>query len=318
MTRMASPAPIRIDFKDFWHADTEEAKRDNPLFKVLSKRFDLELSDDPDFLVYSCFGNEYLRYDCTRIFFTGENRRPDFRLCDYAFSFDFPVTERGFRYPIYALSTTLDRQFLLAPRNVDELLAEKTRFCAFVYSNAQARHRIKFLDKLAKYKPVDCGGKVRNNLGYRVTDKIAFLRAYKFCIAFENSSWPGYTTEKLPESMMAGSVGIYWGNPLVAQDFNSRAFINAHDYQSLDELVDAVVEVDRSDTLYRQYLLEPAFSGNELNGFIRDDAVLDRFSEIFTSQRQPVARTPYARMFSLWREPARRWQRLRQAGRSPD
>lgn len=307
---------IKIDFKDFWHADTDEAKRANPLFKVLSRRFDLELSDDPDFLVYSCFGSEYLRYDCTRIFFTGENRRPDFRLCDYAFSFDYPVTERHFRYPIYALSTSLDRDVLVTPRDVDAVLAEKTRFCAFVYSNAQARHRIKFLDKLGKYKPVDCGGKVRNNLGYRVADKVAFLRAYKFCIAFENSSWPGYTTEKLPEAMMAGSVGIYWGNPLVALDFNPRAFINAHDYRSLDELVDFVVETDRSDALYRQYLLEPAFSGNEVNEFIRDDAVLDRFNKIFSSQRQPVARTTYARMISLWREPARRWRRLRRAGAS--
>lgn len=297
---------IRIDFRDFWHADTDEAKRANPLFKLLSTRFDLEIADDPDFLVYSCFGGEHQRYDCTRIFFTGENRRPDFRLCDYAFSFDFPVNERSFRYPIYALSTTLDRDTLLAPREVEAVLKDKTRFCAFVYSNAQARHRIRFLDKLSMYKPVDCGGKVRNNMGYRVADKIAFLRAYKFCIAFENSSWPGYTTEKLPESMMAGSVGIYWGNPLVGRDFNPKAFVNAHDYRSLDELVDAVVEIDRSDDLYRQYLREPAFAGNELNEFIRDDAVLDRFSEIFASRRQPVARTAYARMVGLWREPARR------------
>ena len=37
-------------------------------------------------------------------------------------------------------------------------------------------------------------------------------------IAFENSSFPGYTTEKIFEPMLEGSIPIYWGNPRVDED----------------------------------------------------------------------------------------------------
>ena len=101
---------------------------------------------------------------------------------------------------------------------------------------------------------MDCGGKVRNNIGYLVPDKIAFLMDYKFNIAFENESYPGYTTEKLPESFIGNTVPIYWGNPLIDKEFNAGAFINAHEFRNLDQVVEFVVELDRNDLLYRKYL----------------------------------------------------------------
>jgi len=78
---------IKIKFVDFWHPDTPEAIKANFLYKLLSKRFDLELSDQPDFLIYAWAGVKHLQYNCVRIYYTGENIRPDFSTCDYAFSF---------------------------------------------------------------------------------------------------------------------------------------------------------------------------------------------------------------------------------------
>lgn len=303
---------VRINFADFWHDDSLEAKLSNPLTRLLQKRFELEFTDQPDFLIYSCFGAEFSRYSCTRIFYTGENKRPDFRLCDYAFTFDYPVTDRNFRFPVYGLFKLGP---LFAPRDVDALMAEKTRFCAFVFSNPRARERIAFMERLSRYKRVDCGGRINNNVGFLVHDKLKFLRPYKFSIAFENSSWPGYTTEKLAEALVATTVPIYWGNPLVQRDFNPRAFINCHDYRSMDEAVEAVIALDRDDGLYRRYLGETAFPDNRPNEFIAEDAVLDRFEQIFTSPpAQPIASSPFAKFMRVYLAPRRLRRRRRPKG----
>jgi len=52
---------IKINFEDFWHPNTTEAIQENPIFRLLSKGFELELVENPDFLIYSCFGKRYLK-----------------------------------------------------------------------------------------------------------------------------------------------------------------------------------------------------------------------------------------------------------------
>ena len=81
-----------------------------------------------------------------------------------------------------------------------------------------------------------------NTLGHRVADKRAFLADHRFTIAFENESHSGYTTEKVVEPMLVNSIPIYWGDPLIGRDFDTRSFLSAHDCSSratsalLDEL----------------------------------------------------------------------------------
>ena len=57
-----------------------------------------------------------------------------------------------------------------------------------------------------------------------------FIKDYKFVISFENSSYPGYTTQKLIEPMLVNSSPIYWGNKSVGKDFNTKSFINVFYY----------------------------------------------------------------------------------------
>lgn len=286
---MSQKSQLRLWFVDFWRPATETYIRWNGLYRLLSRHWDIVLSPDkPDFLLYSCMGYEHLKYDCMRIFFAGENRRPDFRYCDYSFSFDYPVTERNYRLPLYRIEGSYPS--LLQPRQTNVNSVPRQKFCCFLSSNPQAQDRIDFFEVLSGYKQVDSGGSVRNNIGYRITDKMAWLQEYKFNITFENSQHPGYTTEKLPHALLAGTIPIYWGNPLVANDFNPKAFINCHHYSSFNDVLDWVKEVDQNDALYHEYLAQPYFVGGIENDFCREENIVARFNHIFRNGIEFISR----------------------------
>lgn len=279
---------IDIAFSDFWHPNTEEGIRSaNSIYRLLRKRFDLNLSSNPDFLIYSCFGHRYLKYDCTRIFYTGENQRPDFSECDYAFSFDYPVSERNYRLPLYRAYQYYDK---LVRGEVSPELCSRS-FCNFVYSNRRANERIRFFRLLNAYRKVESAGKVLNNVGFRAADKHAFQAGYKFSIAFENASHPGYTTEKIYDALIANTVPIYWGDPLVENDFNPECFINCHRFDSFEAVVAYVRQVDQDDELYMRHLSAPVFRNGMEPAFLAENAILDRFEKIFSGPtRSEVAR----------------------------
>ena len=278
---------ISLGFSDFWGGFTPH---DNYFTRLLSTRFNVEISDRPEYLIYSCFGKRYRRIPArVRIYYTGENCRPNFRQCDYAFTFDHLDRPEHYRLPLYAW---YGDPAMLVKRDVDpeRILASKTAFCNFVYSNPRCKLRVKFFKKLSKYKRVDSGGQLLNNIGGPVANKLEFLRRYKFTIAFENDSYPGYTTEKICEAMQVQSLPIYWGNPLVDLDFNPRSFVNYFDHGGLDELVDRVIEIDRNDDLYCQYLREPWYHGNVVNEYVQPENVLAQFERIFTAKRRGRSR----------------------------
>lgn len=268
---------LKINFCDFWR---DFDKADNYFWHLLSKRFKLRLSEDPDFLIYSAYGREHRKHSCVRIFYTSENVRPDFWECDFAFSFDYGNTSKHFRLPLYVLYDDVSK--LTYPKDIDSIVASKRKFCNFLYSNSAAKERVTFFEKLSRYKTIDSGGRVMNNLGYEVNDKLLFIRDYKFTIAFENASYSGYTTEKIFHPMLVNSIPIYWGNPLVGNDFNHKSFVNVHDFKSFDEAIERIVEIDRSEDLYRQYLQQPYFHGGVVPEEITEVKILDRFQQILS------------------------------------
>ena len=284
---------IKLNFTDFWPGFN---KFDNYFYNLLQKFYDIEISDEPDFLICSCFGKEYKRFNCITIFYAGEvfyrdkKVKLDFNLYDYIFSFDYIASPDNYRLPLYAwfFSYELERK---EDVDFDRLLSEKTGFCNFVYSNGKAKKRVEFFHKLSKYKKVDSGGRYLNNIGASVMDKLEFIKKYKFTIAFENCSYPGYTTEKLVEPFFAYSLPIYWGNPLVHRDFNTQCFLNAHEFKSEEALIERIIEIDNNDELYLNYLRKPCFYGNKINQFIRYENVLDQFSYIFNHAKMPVAKS---------------------------
>ncbi len=55
---------VRIAFSDFW--DSFDPK-DNFITRALLKNFKVVVTDDPDFVFCSNFGNRHLKYDCVKI-----------------------------------------------------------------------------------------------------------------------------------------------------------------------------------------------------------------------------------------------------------
>lgn len=212
-----SKPSIKIKFADFW----PDFDLPNFMFyKLLIERYDVTISEKPDLLFYSIYGNKHSRFTCTKIFFTAENVRPDFKACDFAFSFDYHSNKRNYRLPLYALYDDVNN---LINKRVDakEILKNKTKFCCFIVSNPVCAIRNNFYTNFSKYKHIDSGGELFNNIGGVVENKREFINDYKFVIAFENASHPGYVTEKIFEPFLENCIPIYWGNPLIGRDFNT-------------------------------------------------------------------------------------------------
>lgn len=232
----------------------------NIFYDILNKYYEVEFSDNPDFLFYSCFGNEFRKYqNCVKIFFTAEDIIPNFNECDYALGFNY--LNFGERYLQYNWGYEKIKK-----NKVHKSLA-KRKFCNFLYSNAQdgsgAVIRQEFFKKLSQYKFVDAPGKVCHNIDLEVEPrdgdwyhgKLDFIKNYKFTIAFENSRGDGYTTEKLFQPFISQSVPIYWGNPSIGKEINSKAFIDCNDFDNdFDKVIQKIIELDNDDKKYLKML----------------------------------------------------------------
>ena len=291
--------PIRIGFTGFW--DSFDPRR-NFLTRLLERRWQIEITDEPDFLIHSCIGrrrHDHRRHDCVRIFYTGENVPPDWHSTDWAFTFEYSAHPRHFRLPHWPFYIDPPRLVQQSPPDTEAILAAKTRFCGFVVSNPLCNTRNEFFRRLSHYKRVDSGGKLANNIGGRVADKQAFLGECRFTIAFENESHPGYTTEKVAEPMLVNSLPIYQGDPLIGNDFDTRSILSYHDTPpgpglspsaALDLLVDRVIALDRDPALLDETLARPWYHRNHVPRCVDADLILEKFTEIFTTPIDRVSR----------------------------
>lgn len=244
-----------------WFTDAFVAKEQT--IRILRELFDnIEVSpEEPDFLFCGvAYEADRFNYNCARIQLTGENYIPDFNCIDYAIGFHYMNFEdRYVRVPLYCFYES-DYELALK-KHENYKMNVKNRFCNFVYSNGRdaMRERDDFFYMLSEYKKVDSGGRHLNNIGGNVDNKLDFQRRYKFSIAFENACANGYTTEKILQAFAAATIPIYYGDPLVSKEFNSKAFINCHEYDSFEEVIKRIKEIDMNDELFAQYIKEPAF-----------------------------------------------------------
>jgi len=253
---------IKINFINFWPGFD---KTNNYFYNLLREKFQVEISNNPEYLFFSVFGNDHTYYrGMKKIFYTGENVPPPIGYFDYAFCFDYSNDPRIYRLPHYLL---YDGYYELVNKKIDDNLANR-KFCNFVVSNPNCAERNVFFQKLSRYKKVDSGGGYLNNIGYKVTDKAKFQSEYKFSIAFENNAYrsqhPGYSTEKVMQPMTVNSIPIYWGNPLIGKEFNTKSFINFYDFKGEDEMIEYIIELDKNDDKYMEMLKQPWFNNNEI------------------------------------------------------
>lgn len=57
---------------------------------------------------------------------------------------------------------------------------------------------------------------------------------YQFIIAMENTSTPGYITEKLYNALLAGCIPVYYGDKIAKEIFNPECFINITDFETFE------------------------------------------------------------------------------------
>ena len=255
---------VKIDFVGFWGS----FKKDDNLFtRILSKKFKVEISDDPDFVICSNRGYafEYMKYDCARIIFMGENMSPDFTVFDYCIGFDYmDFGDRYFRMPFafYFDNAKPWIPEILSYEKAKEINNAKKYFCNFIYGH-QSSHgmREKLFEELNKYKRVDSPGSFLNNVNSSKkrcswAEKNEYLIASKFTIAGDSITYPGFVTEKIVQPFMLHSVPIYFGNPKIDDYFNKDAFIWCTSETNLAKTVEEVAYLDTHDDAYIEMLMQ--------------------------------------------------------------
>ncbi len=264
---------IKVGFTDYY------STMDTFIIDTLSRAFQVERCDEsPNYLFFSDenFGQNNLKFNdkgVVKIFYTGENRRPQNYVCHFAISFDHLVNPRHYRLPLYVLDNFVNTKILGLPGahtiQRTEKASDKKGFCSFVVKNPGCQERNNMFALLSKYKKIDSGGPLFNNIGHTLTGdglkgfhttKYEFLRERKFNLCYENSSHPGYVTEKLFHALVYNTVPIYWGSPTVEMDFNPKAFISRHDFETDEDMIQKIVEIDQNDDMYNEILSQPILS----------------------------------------------------------
>lgn len=269
---------IRIRFVDFWHGFVPETFY---LYKILLKTgYNIIIDNsNPDILFGSVFGRSIDSLKAKKkIIYTGENIKSDFGRCDNYIGFEFSSDKRYLRLPIYQLhwgNSTEEQREYFYKKDIS-----RNKFCAFIHSNSNAPKRNEFFSKLSNYKKVDSGGSSFNNIGFKVSDKIEWLKDYKFCMCFENYSENGYLTEKLLEGMMGGCVPIYWGSESCNSEFNEKSFINWHKYGNDDDVIKKIIELDSDPEKYKTIYREPYLINNAPNLYMNEERIINFLKDI--------------------------------------
>lgn len=269
------------------------------LHTILKRNYNVEISDTPDYVFYHESTYDYLDFDCIRIFTTGENISPNFNLCDYSIAYDYlDFGDRHHRLSSYHITPIYGEKALMLAKDINiteprtftqKDLDKKTEFCSFVYSNYNADERRKtLLDTISTYKKVNSGGKYLNNIGGPTDNKLGFEMKHKFSMAIENSSRDGYTADRIVSSLMASTIPIYWGNPKIGKEFNTKRFINCHDYNSFEDVLARIKEIDNNDELFIKIMNEPIFA----EGYSFDIALHDLEKFLKNIFDQPLEQAP--------------------------
>jgi hypothetical protein len=288
---------MKVWFASFWG---KFDVYDNVFTYALSQKYNVEVTpDNPDIVISNHFVERY--QNAKMIYFSGEPFY-DIGVNDYALTPFYIDEPNYFRFPLYLLYayeyykcgyTNSYDEILYKKSYIDRsVLDDKSAFCSYVARGAghPECRRTPFFEKLNEYKFVaSMGDHLRNTEpipGESGTimgsiNKCEILKYFKFNMAFENSmeynGKIGYATEKIYEPMIALSIPIYWGNPEVHKDFNTKSFINWNDYGSDEKVIERIIEIDNDDDLYMDYMKENYFANDEL---FKIDYLVNIFEEI--------------------------------------
>lgn len=269
---------------------------DNLFTYALSQKYNVIVTpEDPELVISNHF---FERYQNAKMVYFASEPFFDLGVLDYATTQLHVDDPKFVRLPLYLLyayeyykfgfTKSYGQVFFDLP-----VIKEKNNFCAYLAgASCPGSIRERFFYKLSEYKQVHAAGNHLRNIagpGGEVgtiegsIEKIKFISTYKFTMAFENKEdfkgYVGWTSEKIIEPRLAGTIPIHWGNPRINEDFNDDAMVNWYKYGNDEETIQKIIEIDNDDNLYLDYLNQPFINLKNKNLF-EIDYVLNIFENI--------------------------------------
>lgn len=132
--------------------------------------------------------------------------------------------------------------------------------------------RKEIIDKLNEIMVISLPGKYMHNTGdLWISDKIAYLEKYKFCICPENVDAIGYVSEKLIDALKAGCIPIYVGAKKKAEIkiFNQSRIIYWNIGGDNIQNIQLIRELLEDESKYLKFAGQPLFC-NDAGYYIFD------------------------------------------------
>ena len=198
-----------------------------------------------------------------RVFHSAENLRHDTIPADYSISFDLNISsENHFRLPCWMEMIDWSHEGVVGNQNPrygqlmkierlmqplgNRFLQKKT--AAAILSSHIREPRKTLIEAVQKVMPVTgFGAHFNKNIeNHHLSGflKHTLLQEFGFNLCPENSMYPGYYTEKIPEAFFADCLPITWTDENVKIDFNPHALINLApmawcDYSPLNDIINS-------------------------------------------------------------------------------
>ena len=291
-----APIPVRVAFHGFWPGFS--LKGFNAAHPYLKLKYQLvECRRDPDVHFVSVFrpsGRKWRdasripvpRDGATTVYYTGEQVAPDMSRFHWSMSYDNGRSGTNLYLPGWVRHLNrlgLTPYSLLRSRAGALREAQPRRPCAYVVRNRTPLREC-FFDILSRRMEIASPGRSRNNhpaIGPAAAEKLAFLRNFRFNLAFENERFPGYLTEKIADAFIAGCVPIYWGDPLVEKAFSPDAFIHVQDESGFGEAIERILAVEADPRLLTSMQAAAPLLDNRLPDYATHDYAMAFFERIF-------------------------------------
>jgi hypothetical protein len=264
---------MKLAFTDFWAPFSPERNFFTDALRFLYDNVQITTPNLADVILCSVFGQEHREYigKIPIVKYIGEPRQASVETGVVTISFDYDrKSGRNVRLPLWLLQYAwfCDDESYLSPNYhipVSALYHNRRpkyteHLSVSIFNHDPAGNRIPFLRCMQeKGLPVHAFGRPFGNWFFGEQRKFQILRNFKFFHCFENSSYPGYHTEKLIHGYFANCIPVYWSSNTHELDFNSDAYLFLDDGISISQLIEKMIEIDKSRHLYERMIDTPLF-----------------------------------------------------------
>jgi hypothetical protein len=212
-----------------------------------------------------------------RIFFSHENYHfPNFNY-DFSITSHFGINnETHLRFPLWkdlidwshlgierklgAYTKRFDNFYnikdLMLPQG-DSFLKKKREIC-LISSHFNEPRKSMYLNFSKNFKVDGYGPYFDKNIKDHYSNpqsKKKILEKYAFNLCPENSLYPGYYTEKVPEAFLGKSLPLTWADNNINFDFNQKSFINLLNYSKNNYL--EIMNLLKDEEFLKKFSFEP-------------------------------------------------------------